>query len=43
MFNRSRYLDNIMEINNVGILQSWHRDYFRFIFMQINELLAFIN
>lgn len=43
MFNRSSYLDNIMEINNVDILQFWCRVYFKFIFMQINKCLTFIN
>lgn len=43
MFKESSHLENVMEISNMDIIHSWCMDYFRFIFMQINKLLTFIN
>lgn len=42
-FKGPSYLDNVMEISNVALLQSQRRDYFRFIFMHINKLLTSVN
>lgn len=42
-FKGPSYLDNVMEISNVALLQCQRRDYFRFIFMHINKLLTSVN